>query len=262
MNIFEFLDYKKYLKARLSKGEKANFANFIGCAPSYLSQVISGKPEISMEHGMRANRYFDHSEVQSKFFLLLLQFSKAGSQELKDFLHKQIREMQALSREVKEQISGAEELGPEEKSIYYSSWVYPALHILLALPEARDTRAIAKKLDITTSEAENRIAELLQLGIVAKTKHGFEVNAKRLHLTPDSPLLMQYHSQSRIKALELITKNKKGNLHYSSYISMTQEDAEKIRNLILSNIKEVESIYRPSEPKTVYGFNLDYFELK
>ena len=94
-SIFKYQSYKTYLEdSLLCKGKKGTFAKFVGCQPSFISQVLKGKPDLSLEQGLLANDFFEHSAAEAEHFLLLLQFHRAGSKRLRDHFKTQIQASQ------------------------------------------------------------------------------------------------------------------------------------------------------------------------
>ncbi len=69
MTLFDYSDYKKYLSDRLKTGTKSKFAACIGCQPSFLSQVLGGSPDLSLEQGILANEFFGHTGAETQFFM-------------------------------------------------------------------------------------------------------------------------------------------------------------------------------------------------
>ena len=261
MEIFPFHDYKSYLSKVLKKGEKSKFSQFVGCSSSYLSQVLKGKPHLTLEQGALANRYLEHSREESLYFMLLLQEARSGSLELRRFFREQLQEMQQKRAAVSSRITTPHTISSEAKGIYYSSWVYPAVHMLLAVPELQDSRQIAKRLKIPHHRVEGALNLLREIGLIEMKAGRIQLTEQRTHLDTHSPLLVSYHMQSRMRALENIPRSHTNDLHYSAMICHTREDALRIRETLLDCVGRVEKIYRPSKEETVYGFNIDYFEL-
>ena len=68
-SIFEYNNYKPYLADKLvflgkkQKAYKQYVAKHIGCQPSYLSQILSGKPDLMLEQAHRLNSLFSHDKT-------------------------------------------------------------------------------------------------------------------------------------------------------------------------------------------------------
>ncbi|MDX9732051.1 MAG: TIGR02147 family protein, partial [Bdellovibrionales bacterium] len=155
--IFQYKHYKRYLRDRLThetkftKGLKIKLARHIGCQPSYLSQVLNGDPNFTLEQATLLNDFFNHGKTEAKYFLLLLQHERAGTKRLKDFF---IEEIEALREErfnLKKRLPDTEELPASTRHNYYSSWYYSAIHIMLSIPEFQSVTAISQRLRLPPS---------------------------------------------------------------------------------------------------------------
>src|SRR6185437_3962550 len=94
MSGYDFTDYKSYLDETLKeRGRKSAFCKAINCHPSFLSQVLKGAPNLSMEQGILASEFLGHSAAESKYFMVLLQHARSGSKKLDDFYADQIQKM-------------------------------------------------------------------------------------------------------------------------------------------------------------------------
>ena len=64
INVFNFKEYKAYLSEKISwlgkteKGIRQKIAEQIGCQPSYLSQVLNGKPDLTLDQAYKLNQIF------------------------------------------------------------------------------------------------------------------------------------------------------------------------------------------------------------
>ena len=92
-SVYEFLTYKAYLKYKTDNklghwGLKGKLAQHIGCQGTYLSQVLKGTAELSLEQAFLASDFFGHTEEEKKYFILLHQKDRAGNKDLKKFFSK------------------------------------------------------------------------------------------------------------------------------------------------------------------------------
>ncbi|MGZ3712598.1 MAG: hypothetical protein ACXVBE_12620, partial [Bdellovibrionota bacterium] len=84
-DLFDHRNYKEYvleaLSARPNKGRglRLAMAESLACPVSHISQVLKGNSHFSMEQAEGVNAFLGHTEDEAQFFLLLLQFSRAGT---------------------------------------------------------------------------------------------------------------------------------------------------------------------------------------
>src|SRR5262245_14806797 len=99
-DVFEFSDYKDYLKAwihnqpRGGRGARSKLASALKCHTAYVSQVLNQEAHLSLEQAEEFNALAPHPPEQSEYFLLLVQLARAGTPLLKARLRKQIESMQ------------------------------------------------------------------------------------------------------------------------------------------------------------------------
>lgn len=93
-SIFEYRSYKAYLRDWLAadekRGARTRLADAIRCHNGYVSQVLNGDAQFSLEQGELINRFLGHTKDQSSFLLLLIQYERAGTSTLKIHFDEQL----------------------------------------------------------------------------------------------------------------------------------------------------------------------------
>lgn len=261
-SVFSSADYKCYLKARLSlKGEKAAFANHLGCQASFLSQVLCGSPNLSLEQGVLANDYFRHSPPEEKYFLCLLQMERAGSQRLKAYFQKELAGLMSQQRKVVQRIAPSKQISAKARAEYYSSWVYGAIHVLASIPTPDQWLLFADHTGLKREELERIVAFLIECGLLVERAGQLQTTGVRLHLPGNDPMVFSHHRNLRIHALEEMKLPDEQNLHYSLLTAISRKDGLKIRDMILKFIESTDQVIRPSVEESAYQLNLDFFEI-
>ena len=75
---------------RNAAGFKTELARAAGCTPSYLSQVVSGKPELTPDQAVAIADFLRLGPTETEFFLILVDQSRAGTPRLKSYLQKKL----------------------------------------------------------------------------------------------------------------------------------------------------------------------------
>ncbi len=97
--IFDYKENKPYIHEKISaspnkgRGIKRNMAAFLGCQTAYISQVLNQHVNFSLEQAVKMNQFFEHNKEESRFFLLLVQYQRAGSKDLEKFLKTEMDEI-------------------------------------------------------------------------------------------------------------------------------------------------------------------------
>lgn len=69
------------------------------------------------------------------------------------------------------------------------------------------------------------------------------------------------HQDQKTKWTPALDRKSQEDLHYSLTFSASEKDMQKIRDLILAHIEQVDGIMRPSPEEAVFCFNIDYFRI-
>jgi uncharacterized protein (TIGR02147 family) len=268
-DIFEYRDYKAYLRAAIAskpkggRGIRIGLARSLGCPVSHISQILNGSSHLSMEQAEGVNQFFGHSPVEASFFLLLLQFSRAGTPQLRKRLDGQIREFLDRSLALKQRLDIKDSLSVEDQAIYYSSWLYGAVHVMVSVEELKTKEALSTYLGISLKRIGEILEFLVSIGLVVKKEGSrFEMGVVRIHLPHDSPMIAKLHANWRLQAIRSLEKeDSQRDLHYSSVVTVSENDATRIKSLLMRYIQEIKAIVRDSKEEGVHCFALDFFEL-
>jgi uncharacterized protein (TIGR02147 family) len=265
-NIFSYHDYKDFLKAMIEQAEPkhgyiSQLANAANCQRSYLSQVINSHVQLTPDHALGLARFFRLTEKETDYFLLLLDFARAGSLELRERVQSKLEKMRKesinLSKRVEAQtIEEAQILGR-----YYSSWHWIAIHIISSIPEFQDVKAIAQNLSIPESLVKNTLEKLLQMGFVEKKKDKWLHKGANMHLTNDSPSVNLHHNNWRQRSLLDSAMLNEESVHYTSVFSMSEHDFALLRDMILKWIDDSRKVIGPSKPEKLACICLDFFKV-
>ena len=67
---------------------------------------------------MGVSDFLKHSDSERRYFLLLIQKDKAGTQKLRDFLSNELRNLKNTRQEIRDKIHVHGDLNNEDKAIY------------------------------------------------------------------------------------------------------------------------------------------------
>ncbi len=268
-NIFDYKNYKSYLlelinsKPRRGRGVRSELAVSIGCPVSHISQVLKGSSHFSAEQAHGLNESLGHSQEESEFFLLLIQFARAGTSNLRRFSENQINRVLERRLILKDRLEVKNSLNKEDQAVFYSSWHYQAIHIMLTVERLQTKEALSKCLNLSVKKVSEILDFLISIGLVIQEKGRFRVGTTRIHLGNDSPMISKHHINWRIRAIHsLDSESRDEDLHYSSVISTSEEDFLKIKTMHVKHIEAIKDIIRDSKPEEeVLCFSLDFFRL-
>jgi uncharacterized protein (TIGR02147 family) len=266
--IFSYTDYAKYLINYMSnlpgkgRGFKARIAGALKCKSSYVSQIFARSAVLSQEQAFSLNTLLQHGELEAKYFLLLVQFARAGTTELKEHYKSEIKKMQAESMRLKNRF----EFGSLESKVdefkYFSTAEHALVHVLTTIPAYQNKAAMLKKLKITPTRLEVILTDLLKWNLLQTKGDRYTPGVERIHLPDDAPIISTHHINWRVEAMKNCKTPSEHDLHYSSAVSVSEKDFRKIRENLTKAIEDTRNTIKESNSEILCSFNLDYFEIK
>lgn len=268
MDIFEYQNYKIFVKKYIrllpknGRGEFRRLAQFVGVNSTYISQIFNGDKLLNLEQGILVCEYFGLKSLEKDYFLVLVELERAGNKQLREhFIHKK-NELQNQSRDLKNRIPAVFEFSEENKAVFYSDWLYSAISLLSSINGYNSIDQIANYFDVSRKRTNNIMDFLLKTGLCVDDKGKLRLGPSSIHLSSESPWINSLHRNWRLKALESLKTDNAGKLHYSSPMTLSISDAEKIRSKIVKMIEEVGKAVDASPSEGLFCLNVDWFTVK
>ena len=266
-SIFDFSDYRAYLESKTGAGGtrtgvKASIAKTLSCQPTYVSQIIHGRANLSLEQAQTLNDFFSHSKEEALFFLLLVQKDRAGTRALVAHFQELIDEMLRKRLVLTKRLGPKEVLSDVHQATYYSSWIYAAVHIALTIPELRTREALAHYFVVPVRRITEALDFLTNAGLVQESKKGFEVTQAQIRLGNDSKNILKHHTNWRLQATESLDREQLSDLHYSGVVSLSTEDVIKVKNIFMDSIKNSQAVIKDSREQELCAVVIDFFSLR
>lgn len=265
--VYDHTDYVQFLNARLrampqARGSQAALAKFLGVQSSFLSQVLSRRAHLSREQAIRVAEYFCLAHDEIRFFMLLVDAERAGSKTLENFYRAELQALLREREEVQERIGVHEQLPDEAQTVYYSSWVYGAVHILSALPGTQTVDAIAAHLRLPHEHIAAVVDWLKANDLVVQTPEGrLNIGKGRIHIGRHSRHVARHHANWRIKTLESLERSTAADLHYTAFLGISQEAMALLKEKLMGFLQEIEPVIGEAKEEKGVVLLLDLFEL-
>jgi uncharacterized protein (TIGR02147 family) len=266
-SIFEFNDYKKFVIEWIEqaphngRGLRKGLAEAIGCQTPFITHVLAGTYHFSLEHADACARWMKLPEAEADFFLLLVLRQRAGTKSLEKTLTKQISQKREIHAVLKSRLKIEETLPREDQLLYYSSWIYAAIHIAVLNPACQSIEGLQNALKVPTPQIMNALEFLTSRGLLKKTKFGYQSARPMLHLEADSPLMHQHHTNWRLKALENLSVRSAESLQYSGVMSLSENDFEWVREKLSHLLEETIERIKDSKDERLACMCFDWFSL-
>jgi uncharacterized protein (TIGR02147 family) len=266
-NVFEFQEYKAYLNAWIAshpsggRGVKTKIAEQARCHLAHVSQVLSGFNHFTIEQADSLIPFLEHTEDEANFFLLLVEYARAGTTSLSKRLEKRIKKTIEQRQDLKNRFTEMKSLTIEDQAIYYSHWAYIAIHLAVLVPKLRSSSAIAKYFNMDLQKTAQILEFLARVGLVKNEGGSFLPGHVRMHLAHDSPMISKHHANWRMKAIQSFEQESPQELHYSGVISLSFDDLTRVREILARALEEVGKVVKDSKDETIYCYSLDLFGL-
>ncbi len=265
--IYNFKNYKEFMKYELrnrqpSRGLKAKLAKVAGVQSAYISQVLNGAANLTLEQAEKACAFFEFSKQEKTFFILLVEYERAGTHGLKSHFLEEINQyLQKIDRVKSRIVTANQQMSTMDKIMYYSSWEYIAVYVLCSIPGLNNLEALSKKLKIEKDKTLEVLNFLIEVGHIEKVGNQYKILEARIHLEDDDPLIKNHHTNWRVRAIESIKNRKSQDLFFSTAYSFSKKDQAVIKKRILTLISELDPLIIESKEEVAGCINIDFFEI-
>jgi uncharacterized protein (TIGR02147 family) len=175
MDMFNYIDYRKYLKDALVERKEQNYHfsyRFIAqhlnlSSPGFFNWIVSGKRKLPEAFIPKLAILFKFTAKECAYFSLLVRHNHSTDPTEREEL------LQKLSQFAKRE--HRKEINPEQYH-YFSKWYYIAIRELLHIYDFKDDyRSLALQLQpkIKSVEAREAIETLEKIGLIAPDENGF-----------------------------------------------------------------------------------------
>ena len=132
----------------------------------------------------------------------------------------------------------------------------------VTIPSLRSRTAIGKALRLAPDVLAPILDFLSSVGLVVKQADRYFPGTTLIHLDKDSPAIFQHHVNWRLQALAMMHADAaKRDLHYSTVVTMSADDARKVRTLFTQAISDASVVIKASPEEQIFGMNFDLFRL-
>ncbi len=214
------------------------FAKLLNVSPATLSQVISNKRNLSMKKGSEILRALGYSPNEQLNLIASLEKNEVETKKI--------------------QIS-------EDKFKLISDWFYLAILSLGELNNAKaDPRWVAKRLNISTSQANTALQRLERLNIIEIKNGKFKQVHPPFQTTDDIPsaAIRSYHTNVLNLAIEkLETVDVKEREYSSVTMAINSKNILKAKEVTRKYKKEISKILETGKADRVYHLSIQLFPL-
>ena len=267
--IFQYTSSNKFLSDFVNKlpkrgfGEAKKIAAQLGVSSTYVSQVLADKKVLTLEQAMELTRYLGLSQLESDYFLLLIQCDRAGSIKLKNYFLEKLKNLQQKSLNLATRVEAKRALNDQEKSIFYSSSLYSSIHIYCATDKnGRSLEEVAQRFSIIRAKAAEIMRFLCDSNLCIEKNGHFFTGTQSTHLEQNSPHLLKHYTNWRLRAIQAAENLKPDELMYSVNVALSVKDFSELREETSDFIKKFLDKVHPSPSEEIACLNLDWFWIR
>ena len=264
-SLFLYDDYRKFLGDKVASlpnegyGVGGRLARAIGVHPSLVSQILSGKKQLTPDQALTATDFFGLAELETEYFLLLVQLDRAATPELRAHTRKRIMVIREESQRLANRVEANSILNEEARGIFYSNWMYSAVRQMTAIKDRGHAVAIADALDLPIKEVHQVIEFLLKHGLCVVRDGRLSVGPQSTQLAESSPWVRVHHRNWRALATQMMDRKNDSDLFFTCPLTIGQSDVPRVRELIIQFIEQVFKVVDPSPSEELLCLNIDWF---
>jgi uncharacterized protein (TIGR02147 family) len=268
MSLFDENDYKEVIKNLVIKlgpqkrGFSTRLAAHLNINPSLVSQILAGNKDFTEEQMVLTCEYLGLSDLESRYLLTLVQISRAGSVKLKNYYQTALAEIRARALNLSNRIQVDRKLTGDEKTKFYSSWIYSAVHLTTTLKPAPKFQDICQRFAITRERAQEVINFLLEIGMILEKDSRYYPGPVITHLDKVAPEIPSLHKNWRQKSMEAAERLTPEEFMYSCNFTIGKKDFLVLREELVQLTKRFLDTVAKSEPEEMAQFNIDLFWLR
>lgn len=264
MRVFDFESYRDFVRTRIKamprngRGQFGKIAAHLKMHTTLVSQVFRGDKNLTLEQACLLAEYLGMGELESDYFLTLVEVERAGSAKLKRMLDKRLKQLKTQAKQVSSHLPRAKVLTDEDKAIFYSDWYYSGIRLLTSLPKYQNRDALAVFLSLPPSIIGKAVEFLLRTGLCEEESGRLRMGSSRTHISPDSPLVYRHHTNWRLKAMQRFPAVSEDEIVFTAPLTIARADVPAVREVITELIEKVSRIVEHSEPERLACLNIDW----
>jgi uncharacterized protein (TIGR02147 family) len=268
-NLFEYLDYRKYLADFLAEKRRKNphfsdrmVAYNLGCNPGFFNRILKGKRNLSQQFVIKLADILKFNAKQKRYFELLVSYNQAKKQIEKDHFFRQLDIFRT---------SKIKETAVAQHAMY-SEWFYVVLRELINIVPCRNISDETCQLlsrhfypRVTPDQVRQALSTLDKLELLSQRRNG-TISAKERFITTGAEIpqvvlnriLLQFMELARL-AVDRFSRRERS-LSTLTF-SISEKGYERIREKLDQYRREILSVVNDEKESIdrVYHLNMHLF---
>lgn len=265
--VFDYDNYKDFLdnyvnSASSLRGLRTELAKAMGCQAAYLTQVLTGKAELTEDHAYRLARHLELPKLEFNYLILLVRLARARTNDLRLFLEAERLGMVAEHKEVHSRLESDDVSNEVFTRKYFSNWFTSAIHIATSSESYQTVEALSARLGLPKKIVLDTLKFLEESNLVQKEGGRWTFRGGPIHLDRKSDLGRAFQVHRRIQAIKAIQQDDGAeNLHFSSVFTLDKDTFQELRKVFLDVIEQSHKKIHAGGTEELYALTLDVFEV-
>ncbi len=253
---------KVKLEGEGKRGQLSRAAEALNCQVSFLSRVLKTEAHITLDQAFMLTKFWKLNPEDCDYFSTLVELERAAEPQYRQHLNRRVEGLRESHESLQKRTRKQDFPIAEQQAMYFSSWLWSALHFLTAIPEYQNSKKLSARLGLSEASLIENLKRLEQFKLISSGPHNqWKYASGQFHLPKNSPFVVQHHQNWRNKAVMDAQNFSSDGLHYTTVLTLSKADVEKIKNLLLSFISETVEISNPSVPEDALVLNCDFFKV-
>jgi len=230
LSIYKYNNYKEFLldimlmRPNKGRGERKIFAELLNCQSSFITHVLNGNKDFNQEQLYKIAKYFELSENEKEYLMLLLSYNRSGTAELQSYYEKILLEKRKESKQLKKRINSKDNFTIQDQAKFFSHWLYMAVHQACTIPHLQSLEKLTDYFQIPKNEIMKILQFLSSNELVSISEDKITSLRTNYFISSESPFLTQMHSIWRLKLLNEPKKEALDNIHYTWCFAVSKDD--------------------------------------
>lgn len=267
IQIFKLKSYKEFINQyietlpRKGHGELRKISLKLNIHTTTMSQIFHGDKNLTLEQAADLSDYLGLDELETNYFITLVQFERAGSFKLKQKLEKQLQFLQKQNQLIANKFKNKTELTHETQALFYSNWYYSGIRVLSSLSGMDNADIISQRLGISKKTATEAIKFLVQTGLCEWKEQKLVPGPTQTFVGADSPFLNNHRTNWHLKAIENFKNLNETDLVFSAPLTISKAGKQEIRQGLTQLIQTISDKAVSSEAEEMVICNLNWIGL-
>jgi uncharacterized protein (TIGR02147 family) len=266
MTVFEFTDYKAFLKAlfkqlpKQGRGQARKLAEHLSVHSVVISQVMKGDRHFTPEQALAIASFYGLDTRATEFLVTLVNRARAGTQDLVRHYDKRLAQLAQENSLLKNKIVEHKTLSDTDKALFYSNWFYSGIRLLTSIKDFDNIDAICAHFGLGRPMVAEILEFLVSRGLCVEKNGRYEMAVSATYVGSADKYVNNHRRNWRLKALEKLTDPSEHALFYSSPCTLSRKDLIRVREEITKLIEGFSKRVADSPSEHIACLNIDWFE--